>query len=80
MVRKVTELSLSWQQKAFKTTSRLCSAEQGVGDVLSRGVGMGSSVLGSFSGGNGNFWEVHVAWQHCAVFSCCAPFHERMVP
>lgn len=54
-MRKVTEISLSWQQKAFKTTSRLCSAEQGVGDVLSRGVGMGSSVLGSFSGGNGNF-------------------------
>lgn len=75
MVRKVTEISLSWQRKAFKTTSRLCSAEQGVEDVLGRGVGTGSSVLGSFSGGSGNLWEVHVAWQHRAVFSCCAPCH-----
>lgn len=30
--------------------------------------------------GMGIFWEVHVAWQHCAVFSCCAPCHEGMVP
>lgn len=74
-MRKVIEISLSWQRKAFKTTSRLCSAEQGVEDVLSGGVGTGSSVLGSFSGGNGNLWDFHVAWQLSAVLSCSAPYH-----
>ena len=47
MVRKVTEISFTWQRKTCKTMSRLRSAEQGVEDVLKQGVGTWSSALGS---------------------------------
>ena len=47
MVRKVTEISLTWQRKTFKTTSRLRSAERGVEDVLKQGVGTRSREPGS---------------------------------
>lgn len=50
MVRKVIEISLTWQRKTFKTTSRLRSAEQGVEDVLKRGVGTRNSAPGSSLG------------------------------
>lgn len=74
-MRKVTARSLSWQRKAFKTTSRLCCAEQGVEDVLSGGVGTGSSVLGSSQQGKGIFgifvWPGSTVLCSVAV----APYH-----
>lgn len=61
MVRKVTEISLTWQQKAFKAASRPCSAERGVGDMLKQGVGTRSSAPGSPSGCGGRIWEGNAA-------------------
>lgn len=79
-MRKVTEISLAWQQKAFKAASRLRSAERGVGDVLKPGVGTRSGAPGSPSGCTGRIWEGNAGGQHRAapvplpssLFRCCA--------